>query len=59
MSLGQKHDVSQMFALFFSYERSGFGHHMTDRVRSQATIDRLEGQLRELKRKAGRLMVLE
>jgi hypothetical protein len=40
-----------MFALFFSHESSGFDHHMTDKARSPATIDRLEGQLRELKRK--------
>jgi hypothetical protein len=49
MSLGQKQDISQMFALLFSHEQSGFHHHMTDNARSQATIDRLEGQLCELK----------
>jgi hypothetical protein len=53
MSLGQKQDISQMFALFCSHERSDFHRHMTDKARSQATIDRLEGQLRELKRKVG------
>jgi hypothetical protein len=42
-----------MFAVFFIYEQSGFDHHMTDRTRSQATINRLEGRLRELKRKVG------
>jgi hypothetical protein len=45
-----------MFVLFFSHERSGFDHHRTDKARSQATIDRLEGQLRELKRKVSRLI---
>jgi hypothetical protein len=53
MSLGQKQDISQMFALFCSHERSDCDHHMTDKAHSQATIDRLEGQLRELKRKVG------
>jgi hypothetical protein len=54
MSLGQKHDISQMFALFFNHERPRFDHHMIDKAGSQATIDRLEEQLRELKRKVGR-----
>jgi hypothetical protein len=54
MSLGQKEDISEKFTFsFFSHERSGFDRHMTDKSRSQATIDRLEGQLRELKRKVG------
>jgi hypothetical protein len=53
MPLGQKQDVFQMFALFCSHERPDFHRHMTDKARSQATIDRLEGQLRELKRKVG------
>jgi hypothetical protein len=49
MSLGQKQDISQMFTLFFGDERSGFDHHMIDKARCQATIDRLEGSPRELK----------
>jgi hypothetical protein len=42
-----------MFALFFNHERSGFDHHVIDKARSQATIDKLEGQLRELRREVG------
>jgi hypothetical protein len=46
MSLGQKRDISQMLALFFSHERSGVDHHLTGliifSIGPRSVIDHME-----------------